>query len=84
MKTEGVVVERPIAPSSLQLSTDESKLKDPNAYAVRVRPHFGLMTDPTLSASLLQVVLKHLDAAEGQIDTEVVNAKYVVGTDGRC
>jgi hypothetical protein len=29
-----------------------------------------------------QVVLKRLDAAEGQVDTEIVHAKFVVGADG--
>jgi len=36
MKKEGVVVERPIIPTSLEISTDESELKDPQAYPVKV------------------------------------------------
>jgi len=63
MKSAGVIVDRPVVPTSLQLSNDEKVLNDPNAHAVRV-------------------VLKYLDAAEGQIGTEIVHAKFVVGADG--
>ena len=37
MKKEGVVVERPIIPTFLEMSVDESELKDPQAYPVKVR-----------------------------------------------
>jgi hypothetical protein len=37
MKSMGLHVERPIVPTSLELSNDEKLLQDPNAYAVRVR-----------------------------------------------
>ncbi|PSR71348.1 hypothetical protein PHLCEN_2v12777 [Hermanssonia centrifuga] len=30
----------------------------------------------------IEIVLKHLDAEDGQVDTEIVHAKYVVGADG--
>jgi phenol 2-monooxygenase (NADPH) len=36
MKAVGVVVERPIEPTSLTISEDEKVLKDPKAHAVRV------------------------------------------------
>lgn len=36
MATMGVQVERPIVPTSIQLATDESVLKDPHSYAVTV------------------------------------------------
>ncbi|KAF8075152.1 FAD binding domain-containing protein [Lyophyllum atratum] len=35
-----------------------------------------------LDAHPVRVVLKHVDAVEGQTDTEVVYAKYVIGGDG--
>lgn len=41
-----------------------------------------LLLRPTSCNFFRQVVLKHLDAAEGQVDTEVVHAKFVVGADG--
>jgi len=63
MKSAGLVVDRPIAPTSLEISKDEKVLKDPTAHAVRV-------------------VLKRLDAAEDQVNTEIVHAKFVVGADG--
>lgn len=36
MASMGVYVERPIVPTSIQLATDESVLKDPQSYAVTV------------------------------------------------
>lgn len=38
MAAMGLEVERPIVPTSIQLSTDETVLKDPSSYAVTVRP----------------------------------------------
>ena len=35
-----------------------------------------------LPLSILSNVLKHLDVPEGQADTEIVHAKYVLGADG--
>ena len=36
MKAHGVEVERPIVPTSLEISQDEKELKDPNAHPVKV------------------------------------------------
>ncbi|KDR69199.1 hypothetical protein GALMADRAFT_77605 [Galerina marginata CBS 339.88] len=36
MRCFGVEVSRPVVPTSIQLSEDESKLNDPNAYPIRV------------------------------------------------
>ena len=36
MKAHGVVVERPIVPTSLELSQSEEELKDPHARPVKV------------------------------------------------
>ncbi|ETW78714.1 hypothetical protein HETIRDRAFT_459911 [Heterobasidion irregulare TC 32-1] len=63
MRQEGLEVERPKIPTSLEISTDEAALSDPHAYAVKV-------------------VLKSLDVADGADDTEIVHAKYVLGSDG--
>lgn len=79
MGTMGLKVERPITPTSLQLSENPSELADPTKNAVRVSSiqilHAWQYSDR------YQVVLKHLDAPEGQ-DTEVVHAKFVLGSDG--
>ncbi|EJF59085.1 hypothetical protein DICSQDRAFT_65759 [Dichomitus squalens LYAD-421 SS1] len=63
MKAHGVVVERPIVPTSLELSESEEELKDPNARPVKV-------------------VLKYLDPPADAGDSEIVNAKFVLGADG--
>lgn len=60
MASFNVEVERPIVPTSIELSTDEAELKDPTSHPVKV-------------------TLKRLDGDE---DTEVVHAKFVVGADG--
>jgi len=41
MKSAGLVVDRPMAPTSIELSKDENVLKDPTAHAVRVREYHG-------------------------------------------
>ena len=38
------------------------------------------LADPT--AYVARVVLKHLDAPEGEVSTEVVRARFVIGADG--
>ncbi|KAH8091642.1 FAD binding domain-containing protein [Cristinia sonorae] len=63
MRGMGLEVDRPIVPTSLELSEDEALVKDPQAYPVKV-------------------TLKHLDAKEGEEETEVVHAKFVIGSDG--
>ena len=37
MRTKGHEVHRPIKPIALEISEDEKALKDPHAYAVKVR-----------------------------------------------
>lgn len=39
----------------------------------------NLHTDPDIS----KVLLQRLDAPEGQANTEIVHAKFVVGADGK-
>ncbi|CAL1708745.1 unnamed protein product [Somion occarium] len=34
---EGAVIERPVRPTAIDLSTDENELKDPDAYPIKVR-----------------------------------------------
>ncbi|KDQ61462.1 hypothetical protein JAAARDRAFT_54828 [Jaapia argillacea MUCL 33604] len=63
MHEMGLDVDRPTIPASIELSEDESLLKDPQAHP-------------------LKVTLKHLEPVEGESDTEIVHAKYVVGADG--
>ncbi|GJE93871.1 phenol 2-monooxygenase [Phanerochaete sordida] len=63
MAAMGVHVERPVVPTSIELSADKAELKDPHSHPVKV-------------------VLKCLAPTEGQPETEVVNAKYVIGADG--
>ena len=84
MRKEGLEVDRPVVPISLQLSEDQKELADPHAYPVKVR------TFPTcrsyhprreLTFVHLQLVLKRLDRESGN-DTEAVRAKFVVGSDG--
>jgi len=56
-------VERPIKPTSIELSQNDAELKDPKAYPIKVH-------------------LKRLNATDEQSSTEVVNARFLVGTDG--
>jgi hypothetical protein len=37
MAAKGLTVDRPTKPTSIELSQDEARLKDPNAYPVQVR-----------------------------------------------
>ncbi|KAI0333878.1 hypothetical protein GY45DRAFT_189162 [Cubamyces sp. BRFM 1775] len=63
MKAHGVTVERPIIPTSIELSQSEDELNDPSAHPVTV-------------------VLQYLDPQDGQGDSEIVKAKFVLGADG--
>jgi phenol 2-monooxygenase len=38
MRKEGLEVERPIVPISLQISEDPKEIADPHAYPIKVRP----------------------------------------------
>ncbi|KAI9062575.1 hypothetical protein FKP32DRAFT_1573679 [Trametes sanguinea] len=59
MKTEGLGIDRPTIPVSIEVSEDQAELEDPHAYPVKV-------------------VVQHLD----RNDTEVIRAKFVLGSDG--
>ncbi|KIP05547.1 hypothetical protein PHLGIDRAFT_91984 [Phlebiopsis gigantea 11061_1 CR5-6] len=63
MTSMGVTVERPVVPTTIELSSDEAELKDPHSHPVKV-------------------VLQRLAPEQGQTDTEVVHAKFVIGADG--
>ncbi|KAJ3002531.1 hypothetical protein NUW54_g5798 [Trametes sanguinea] len=77
MKTEGLGIDRPTIPVSIEVSEDQAELEDPHAYPVKVR--FSLMVCVTcLKQAATQVVVQHLD----RNDTEVIRAKFVLGSDG--
>ncbi|KXN90667.1 Phenol 2-monooxygenase [Leucoagaricus sp. SymC.cos] len=63
MSEHGLCVTRPFIPTSIELSKDETELKDPQARPVKV-------------------VLKNLAPLDGEPDTEIVHAKFVIGADG--
>lgn len=81
MAASGLQVARPVKPSSIELSQNEVELKDSTSYPVRVRPD-GFRYRGTRFTQHMQVVLKHLDVPEGDSQTEIVKAKFVVGADG--
>jgi len=85
MRKEGLQVDRPVVPISLQLSEDQKELADPHAYPIKVRTFFPIpwLYHPRRELTFvhLQVVLKHLNRESGN-DTEAVRAKFVVGSDG--
>lgn len=66
MREMGLEVDRPIVPASLELSTDEKVLGDPNSYAVK--------------ATLKHLDAQNGKNETGVV--EIVHAKYVVGADG--
>ena len=86
MKAHGVTVERPIVPTSIELSKSEEELKDPNARPVKViKLGSSLLVTgcgPDACFALPQVTLKYLDAPDREGDSEVVHAKFVLGADG--
>ncbi|KAL4251565.1 PheA/TfdB FAD monooxygenase family protein [Abortiporus biennis] len=54
MRERGLEVDRPIIPTSLELSTEESELKDPNAYPVKVElKHLEDNTTETVRAKFV-------------------------------
>ncbi|KAM5530944.1 hypothetical protein V8D89_015389 [Ganoderma adspersum] len=61
MATKGLVVQRPVVPTSIELSKVVSELENLNAYPVKV-------------------TLKRLDSTDNE--SEVVHAKFVLGSDG--
>ncbi|TRM69607.1 FAD binding domain-containing protein [Schizophyllum amplum] len=63
MSSMGMCIERPLAPTSIVVSQDDSVLHDPSAYAVKVH-------------------LKQPDSESEDEAAEVVNARFVIGTDG--
>ena len=76
MSSWGVEVERPITPTCLEISNDPKELVDPSSHPVKVRSCFQAVS---YIYSSIKVLLKRLN---GEEDTEVVRAKYVVGADG--
>ena len=77
----GRAVERPVKPTSIELSHNDTELKDPKAYPVKVH-HSDASGISVHIFTCNQVHLKRLSGADGQPSTEVVNARFVVGTDG--
>ena len=78
MRAKGLIVERPVIPTVIELSHDESELKDPSTHPVKVRSRACLMFVSALTG--VQVTLKRLN--EKDADEEIVRAKFVVGADG--
>ena len=77
MSSWGVEVERPITPTCLEIPNDPKELADPSSHPVKVRSCFQAAVSYIYSS--IKVLLKRLN---GEEDTEVVRAKYVVGADG--
>ncbi|KAF4569561.1 hypothetical protein EYR40_008541 [Pleurotus pulmonarius] len=50
--------------------------------SIQMSQDADVLKDPTAYPVRVRVVLKHLRAADGEVDTEVVHAKFVVGADG--
>ncbi|KAI0091496.1 FAD binding domain-containing protein [Irpex rosettiformis] len=62
------------------MATIGAKVERPvTPISMHISENSSELADPTKSP--VRVVLKHLDAPEGQ-DTEIVNAKFVIGADG--
>ena len=78
MTSFGVHVERPLVPTSLEISDDPKELADPHSYPVKVG-YDAYRRGSIYIYINVKVLLKRLDGDE---DTEVVRAKYVVGADG--
>lgn len=72
-----VEVNRPIVPTSIKII--EEKVNDPTAHAVQV---IQLYFAPSqfLPFPFLQVVLQQTDGGQ---ESEIVNAKFVIGADGK-
>ena len=78
MQGMGVTVDRPVYPTSLELSKNEAELKDPNSHPIKV--HFSPIC--ALLNQLLYVMYQVALLRDGSTDTEIVRAKFVVGADG--
>ena len=83
MRAMGVEVERSVVPTSLDIV--EEKMSNPEAHAVKVR---GLHESPVLwfNVAHRNIVVQVYLASPGSLDAvpnEVVNARFVIGTDGR-
>ena len=76
----GIEVSRPITPVSIQIFKEEGH---PIKYPVRVSVVDILTCRMLLLTLLLEIILRHLDVAEDQADTEIVYAKFVIGADGK-
>ncbi|EIM80353.1 uncharacterized protein STEHIDRAFT_68295 [Stereum hirsutum FP-91666 SS1] len=68
MEKHNCRVERPVVPKILEITADEKRLRDAEDYAVMVSGDF--------------VKLQRLAPQPGEPETEIVHAKFVIGTDG--
>ncbi len=77
MSTMEVEVERPVVPISMEISEDPKILEDPSSsFPIQVSRRSTYLAITEISS---QATLKYLD---DQDSTEVVHAKFVIGTDG--
>ncbi len=53
----GVTVDRPIEPTSIELSTDEGVLRNPHSHAVKVTPAFNVTVSDFSRARLFRLFL---------------------------
>ncbi|KAG8900286.1 hypothetical protein FRB99_006141 [Tulasnella sp. 403] len=77
----GIEVDRPMQPTSLELSQDEAELNDPQAYPVKVVLKH-LNEAHAISLTKQENQTPNGTPTDGVEDTEVVRAKYVLGADG--
>ena len=77
---EGVIIERPCRPTSMEVSSDEKDLCNASSYPIKVRVVLYPRVASELS-TVTQVALKRLNDSDNAED-EVVHAKFVVGADG--
>ena len=79
MAERGVQVERACLPDSLEVSSDQTVLGDPQAYAVKVTS--SIRCTKSCVSHAHQVVLRHTERPDDQ-QLETVEAKFVLGSDG--
>ncbi|EJU03726.1 hypothetical protein DACRYDRAFT_115073 [Dacryopinax primogenitus] len=85
MRQNGLHVERPVIPTNLKISDDETVLNDSKAYPVEVTlhrlsgPETCTMNDTSSHTNVVDPTVEL--AADNELD-ERVHAKYVLGADG--
>ena len=82
MRESGLEIERSRQPSSLVLSEDEKEIESFDGYPVKVVSFYKYAPLDPPADNTNKVVVHSLDAPEGEEATEVVRAKYVIGSDG--